>query len=136
MPATFNGQSFFEFEDLIDDWLGIRTFPSRRHGPSLKNGAIGPATFYKSMLDNDSDSRPLQRVQQRNDFNAVSMQQHLHCEYKRRRLPAAFAIQRPTFSRCTAGPPTLPGTTTKLIPEGVHALCAGLMHQWFEFVPR
>lgn len=41
MPPTFDGlSSFFEYEDLIDDWLGI-------------NSLIGAASFYKNMLDNE-----------------------------------------------------------------------------------
>lgn len=54
MPPTFDGLgSFFEYEDLIDDWLGITTLPPNRHGPSLKNSLIGSAAFYKSMLVNE-----------------------------------------------------------------------------------
>ena len=38
MPPTFDGQSsFFEYEDLIDDWLGITTLQPERHGPTLDN---------------------------------------------------------------------------------------------------
>ena len=53
VPPQFNGQSsWFEYEDLIDDWLGITTLDADKHGPSLKNALIGSASFYKSMLDN------------------------------------------------------------------------------------
>ena len=38
VPPTFDGQSsWFEFEDLIDDWMGITTLTPERLGPSLKN---------------------------------------------------------------------------------------------------
>ena len=53
IPPTFDGQSsWFEFEDLIDDWLGITTLTPEKHGPSLKNALTGSAEFYRSMLDN------------------------------------------------------------------------------------
>ena len=49
VPSQFDGQSsWFEYEDLINDWLGITTLDADKHGPSLKNAA----SFYKSMLDN------------------------------------------------------------------------------------
>ena len=38
IPPSFDGTtSWFEYEDLIDDWLGITTLTPRKHGPSLKN---------------------------------------------------------------------------------------------------
>ena len=53
VPPQFDGQSsWFECEDLTDDWLGITTLDADKHGPSLKNALVGAASFYKSMLDN------------------------------------------------------------------------------------
>ena len=53
VPPQFDGQSsWFEYEDLIDDWLGITTLDPEKHGPSLKNALVGAASFYKSMLTN------------------------------------------------------------------------------------
>ena len=53
VPPQFDGQSsWFEYEDLIDGWLGITTLDADKHGPSLKNALVGAASFYKSMLDN------------------------------------------------------------------------------------
>ena len=53
IPPTFDGQSsWFEFEDLVDDWLGITTLTAEKLGPSLKNALVGAAEFYKNMLDN------------------------------------------------------------------------------------
>ena len=55
VPPQFDGQSsWFEFEDLIDDWLGITTLDADKHGTSLKNSLVGATSFYKSMsmLDN------------------------------------------------------------------------------------
>ena len=49
IPPTFDGQSsWFEFEDLIDDWLGITTLTAEKLGPSLKNALVGAAEFYKN----------------------------------------------------------------------------------------
>eukprot|EP00435_Cladocopium_sp_Y103_P056798 s1825_g19.t1 len=51
--SQFDGQSsWFAYEDLIDDWLGITAFDPGKHGPSLKNALVGAASFYKSTLDN------------------------------------------------------------------------------------
>ena len=36
-PAFDGTTSWFEFEDLIDDWLGITTLTAEKHGPLLKN---------------------------------------------------------------------------------------------------
>ena len=53
VPPQFDGQSsWFEYEDLSDDWLGITTLDADKHGPSLKNALVGSASSYKSMLDN------------------------------------------------------------------------------------
>ena len=53
VPPKFDGQStWFESEDLIDDWLGITTLTPERLGPSLKNALVGAAEFYKNMLNN------------------------------------------------------------------------------------
>ena len=53
VPPTFDGQSsWFQFEDLIDDWMGITTLTPERLGPSLKNALVGAAEFYKNMLNN------------------------------------------------------------------------------------
>ena len=53
VPPQFDGQSsWFEYEDLIDDWSGITILDADKHGPSLKNALIGSASFYKSILDN------------------------------------------------------------------------------------
>ena len=46
IPPTFDGESsWFEFEVLIDDWLGITTPRAEKLGPSLKNALVGPAEF-------------------------------------------------------------------------------------------
>ena len=53
VPPQFDGlSSWSDYEDLIDDWLGITTLDPEKHGPSLRNALVGAAPFYKSMLDN------------------------------------------------------------------------------------
>jgi len=41
-----------EYEDLLDDWLGITTLDADKHRPYLNNALVGPASLCKSMLDN------------------------------------------------------------------------------------
>ena len=54
IPPSFDGQSsWFEFEDLIDDWVNITTLSAEKLGPSLKNALTGNAEDYKKMLDNE-----------------------------------------------------------------------------------
>ena len=54
IPPSFDGQSsWFEFEDLIDDWVNITTLSAEKLGPSLKNALTGNAEYYKKMLDNE-----------------------------------------------------------------------------------
>ena len=51
VPPQFDGQSsWFEYEDLIDDWLGITTLDPEKHGPSLKNALVGAAKFTNPCL--------------------------------------------------------------------------------------
>ena len=41
VPPQFDGQSsWFENEDVIDDWLGNTTLDADKQGPSLKNALI------------------------------------------------------------------------------------------------
>ena len=48
IPPSFDGQSsWFEFEDLIDDWVNITTLSAEKLGPSLKNALTGNAEYYK-----------------------------------------------------------------------------------------
>ena len=54
IPPSFDGQSsWFEFEDLIDDWVNITALTAEKLGPSLKNALTGNAEYYKKMLDNE-----------------------------------------------------------------------------------
>ena len=54
IPLSCDGESYwFEFEDLIDDWVNITTLSAEKLGPSLKNALTGNAEYYKKMLDNE-----------------------------------------------------------------------------------
>ena len=45
VPPQFDGQtSWLEYEDLIDDWLGITTLDADKHGQSVKN-SLGGSSF-------------------------------------------------------------------------------------------
>ena len=43
---------WLEYEDMIEDWLGITNLSPEKWGPSLKNALVGQAEFYKNLLDN------------------------------------------------------------------------------------
>ena len=45
--------SWFQYEEIIDDWLGLTTLDPDKHGPALKNRLVGEAAVYKSLLDRD-----------------------------------------------------------------------------------
>lgn len=50
---TFGGTtSWFEYEALIEDGLGITTLQAEKIGPSLKHALVGSAVFDKNLLDN------------------------------------------------------------------------------------
>ena len=54
IPPQFDGQtSWFQYEDLIDDWIDLTTLENSRHGPALKNRLCGEAAVYKTLLDRD-----------------------------------------------------------------------------------
>ena len=54
IPPMFDGTtSWFQYEELIDDWLDLTTLDADKHGPALKNRLMGEAAVYKSLLDRD-----------------------------------------------------------------------------------
>jgi len=54
IPPSFDGRmSWFAYEELVDDWVDITELPAERRAPALKNGLIGEASVYKSLLDRD-----------------------------------------------------------------------------------
>ena len=54
IPPLFDGRaSWFQYEELIDDWVDLTTLEVVKHGPALKNRLTGEAAVYKSLLDRD-----------------------------------------------------------------------------------
>ena len=51
VPPTFDGTtSWLEYEDMIEDWLGITTLSPEKWGPSLKNALVGQADTARTCL--------------------------------------------------------------------------------------
>lgn len=54
IPPSFDGRmSWFQYEELIDDWLDITELPAERRAPALKNGLVGEAAVYRSLFDRE-----------------------------------------------------------------------------------
>ena len=54
IPPAFDGKtSWFQYEELIDDWVDLTTLATDKHGPALKNRLTGEAAVYKKLLDRD-----------------------------------------------------------------------------------
>ena len=54
VPPMFDGRtSWFQYEELIDDWLDLTTLDPDKHGPALKNRLVGEAAVYKQLLNRD-----------------------------------------------------------------------------------
>ena len=54
VPPLFDGKtSWFQYEELVDDWVDLTTLQDDKHGPALKNRLVGEAAVYKSLLDRD-----------------------------------------------------------------------------------
>ena len=52
IPPLFNGtSSWFQYEELIDDWIDLTTLDEEKHGPALKNRLFGEVALYKTLLD-------------------------------------------------------------------------------------
>ena len=52
VPPLFDGKtSWFQYEELIDDWVDLTTLDEDKHGPALKNRLVGEAAVYKTLLD-------------------------------------------------------------------------------------
>ena len=55
IPPLFDGPtSWFEYEELIDDWLDLTVLKAeKKRGPALKNRLIGDAELYKGLFDRE-----------------------------------------------------------------------------------
>ena len=55
IPPLFDGStSWFESEELIDDWLDLTVLEAEIRGPALKNRFVGDADMYKEPLNRES----------------------------------------------------------------------------------
>ena len=64
IPPGFDGiMSWFEYEQLVDDWVALTTIEPARQGPSLKTRLTGLAEKYKELLDNNRLKDPEQGVE-------------------------------------------------------------------------
>ena len=64
IPPGFDGiMSWFEYEQLVEDWVALTTIEPARQGPSLKTRLTGLAEKYKELLDNNRLKDPEQGVE-------------------------------------------------------------------------
>ena len=64
IPPGFDGiMSWFEYEQLVDDWVALTTIEPARQGPSLKTRLSRIAEKYKELLDNERLRDPDQGVE-------------------------------------------------------------------------
>ena len=69
IPPSFDGRtSWFQYEELIDDWLDLTTLDPDKHGPALKNRLSGDAIIYKQLMQRNLLKDPNQGVKH---FKAV-----------------------------------------------------------------
>ena len=61
-PMFDGSESWFVYEEKIDDWLDTTELTPRRHGPSLKNRLEGPAAIFKRLMDRDQLKDPVKGV--------------------------------------------------------------------------
>ena len=82
IPPGFDGiMSWFEYEQLVDDWVALTTIEPARQGPSLKTRLTGLAERYKELLDNNRLKDPEQGVEYFKKFLRpyfVKGVQHVH----------------------------------------------------------
>ena len=55
IPRLFDGStSWFKYEELIEDWLGLTVLEETKGGPALKNRLNGDAELHKALLHRES----------------------------------------------------------------------------------
>ena len=55
IPPLFDGStSWFKYEELIHEWLGLTVLEAEKRGPALKNRLVGDAELYKGPLNRES----------------------------------------------------------------------------------
>ena len=54
VPPSFDGrQSWFAYEEAVDDWCDIAELDPEKRGPALRNRLTDDALVYKPLLDRD-----------------------------------------------------------------------------------
>ena len=62
IPPHYNGlTSWFNYEELIDDWVDITTLDEDKRGPALRNRLIGAAEPLRKYLDQDKEALKSER---------------------------------------------------------------------------
>ena len=64
IPPSFDGSSWFVYEDLLDDWEDITVIDEETRGPLVRNRLTGEAAIYKRSLDRDSKTKGWYRIHQ------------------------------------------------------------------------
>ena len=55
VPPSYNGTtSWFQFEELVDDWVDITELDAEKRGPALRNRLEGDAAVCKPLLDREA----------------------------------------------------------------------------------
>ena len=53
-PPLFDGSSsWFKYEELIDDWIGLTVLEAEKRGPAPGNRLVGDAEMHKGLLDRE-----------------------------------------------------------------------------------
>ena len=59
IPPSFDGRiSWFQYEDLVEEWLDITSLDPEKQGPALRSRLDGVALQWKAHLDRDSLKDP------------------------------------------------------------------------------
>ena len=114
IPPGFDGiMSWFEYEQLVDDWVALTTIEPARQGPSLKTRLSGIAEKYKELLDNERLRDPDQGVEYFKRFLRpyfVKGVQHVYL-YRFSQLQCSFKPK--TCGTCSTVSPNPTGTPLK-----------------------
>ena len=52
VAPSYNGNtSWFQYEELIDEWCDLTTIEASKRGPNLKSRLFGEAQFLKALLE-------------------------------------------------------------------------------------
>ena len=102
IPPLFDGSSsWFEYEELIDDWLDLTVLEAGKRGPALKNSLVGDAEMHKGLFDRE----PLRAEDGVKYFRAVhpgKKRKHRDGQVDRQVLTTPEALERCLDGHVTA----------------------------------